>query len=420
MFSRLQFYLNRLTERLWIRPMLMCLISVAGAFVAKLYEYTPLAGGTPSLSYGSVRVLLTTMAGSMLVIATFAVGSMVASYASASTNATPRTFPLVVSDDDSQNALSIFMGAFIFSLIALLALENDLYTDPGRTALLALVVIVFGVVVVTFVRWVDSIARLGRLGTIIDKTERVTEKALARRRDEPRMRCAPVGEGPAAGTPVTAGDIGYVQQISVDALQEAAEGAGVRIRVLALPGAFVGPGRDLALVIGKSPDAPARDGEQTLADCVRAAFRVGSRRTFDDDPRFGLIVLAEIADKALSPAVNDPGTAIDIIGAMVRLFALWARRPEEGRGAVEFDRVEVPELDAIDLLDDAFTPIARDGASMVEVAVRLQKALASIAAIGHPALREGAARHARVAVERSEEAMTHDADIRAVREAAAI
>tara|TARA_R110000782_G_scaffold19101_14_gene52122 strand:+ start:20028 stop:21290 length:1263 start_codon:yes stop_codon:yes gene_type:complete len=419
MFSRLHFYLNRLTERLWVRPLLMCLISVAGAFVAKLYEYTPMADATPTLSYDSVKVLLTTMAGSMLVIATFAVGSMVASYASAATKATPRTFPLVVSDDASQNALSIFMGAFIFSLIALLVLENDFYTDPGRTALLALVVIVFGVVVVTFVRWVDSIARLGRLGTIIDKTERVTEKALVRRRDEPRMRCAPVGDDAGAGVPITAGTIGYVQQVSVDALQRAAEEAGVRIRVLALPGAFVGPGRDLARVIGGSPDQPACDDEDTLADCVRAAFRVGSRRTFDDDPRFGLIVLAEIADRALSPGINDPGTAIDIIGSMVRLFAIWAEEPDAGCGEVKFDRVEVPELAAIDLLDDAFTPIARDGAAMLEVAVRVQKALASIAAIGRPDLREGAVRHARVALERAEEAMTHAADIRAVREASA-
>lgn len=414
MFSRLQFYLNRLAERLWVRPLFMCLISVAGVFVAKLYEATPLADATPALSYGSVRVLLTTMAGSMLVIATFAVGSMVASYASASTNATPRTFPLVLADDASQNALSIFMGAFIFSLIALLFLENDYFGDAGRTALLAMVVFAFGVVVLTFVRWVDRIARLGRLGTIIDRTERVTEKALARRRDEPRMRCAPVGDA-APDASVGPETPGYVQQVSVDLLQRAAEDAGVRIRVAALPGAFVGPGRCLAEIIGEAPDGPVCEGERTLEACVRDAFRVGPRRTFDDDPRFGLIVLAEIAQRALSPAVNDPGTAIDILGSMVRLFAVWSEDP--GGGGVEFDRVEVPEPRAMDLLDDAFAPIARDGAGMLEVAVRVQKALASVAAMGDPALRAGALVHAKAALERAERAMTHDADLRAVREA---
>jgi uncharacterized membrane protein len=344
---------------------------------------------------------------------------MVTSYSSASQNATPRTFSLVVSDDASQNALSIFIGAFVFSLVGLVFLENDFFSKTGLSALLGLVVIVFGIVVVTFVRWVDSIARLGRLGTIIDKTERVTEEALIRRRNEPRMRCAPISIRSPTGTPIATGKIGYVQQVSVDALQRVAEEAGVTIRIIALPGAFVGPGRDLAHVIGAASEGPLGDGEKTLADGVRDAFRVGSRRTFDDDPRFGLIVLAETADKALSSGINDPGTAIDIVGVMVRLLALWADEPDEGSDTVEFDRVEVPELEAIDLLDDAFNPIARDGAAMLEVAVRVQKALASIAAIGHPALREGALRHAQVALERSEKAMSHPADIRAVRKAAA-
>lgn len=53
---------------------------------------------------------------------------------------------------------------------------------------------------------------------------------------------------------------------------------------------------------------------------IARAFLIGDERTFDDDPRFGLVVLSEIASRALSPAVNDPGTAIDIIGTFVRLF----------------------------------------------------------------------------------------------------
>ncbi len=56
-----------------------------------------------------------------------------------------------------------------------------------------------------------------------------------------------------------------------------------------------------------------------------------TNRTFEDDPRFGLIVLSEIADKALSPGVNDPGTAIDVIGTLVRLFTLWQSPPEKER-----------------------------------------------------------------------------------------
>ena len=91
------------------------------------------------------------------------------------------------------------------------------------------------------------------------------------------------------------------------------------------------------------------------------------------------------AARALSPAVNDPGTAISIIGSCVRLFALWARPlDEDDAGDPEFDRVHVPGLSVSAMFDDAFTAIARDVAGMVEVGVRLQKAFLSLAWLDDP------------------------------------
>ncbi|MNT41063.1 hypothetical protein D3C72_1774130 [compost metagenome] len=66
-----------------------------------------------------------------------------------------------------------------------------------------------------------------------------------------------------------------------------------------------------------------------------------------------------------------------------------------------------------DLFDDAFTAIARDGAGTVEVGVRLQKALRSLASVGDDAMRVAAMRHAQHALARSEKALTlqHDVDV---------
>jgi uncharacterized membrane protein len=86
-------------------------------------------------------------------------------------------------------------------------------------------------------------------------------------------------------------------------------------------------------------------------------------RYFDEDPRFGLITLSEIASRALSPAVNDPGTAIQIISSYVRLFSLWAEPLDSKKTEKKpYDRVAVPELTIEDLFEDAFRPLARDGA----------------------------------------------------------
>jgi uncharacterized membrane protein len=108
-----------------------------------------------------------------------------------------------------------------------------------------------------------------------------------------------------------------------------------------------------------------------------------------------LVVLAQIADRGLSPAVNDPGTAIDVIGALVRLFIDWnAPRDLDRDDAVSYDRIGVPPLNEGDMFDDAFTAIGRDGAGSIEVTVRLLKGLETLATTGDQSMRAAAIRHA--------------------------
>lgn len=194
-----------------------------------------------------------------------------------------------------------------------------------------------------------------------------------------------------------------------------AVGSHLKIVVAALPGTFCTPNRPVAWIISESSEAVS--GED--AEAIGAAFAIGDARVFDQDPRFGLVALSEIASRALSPAVNDPGTAIDVTGTLVRLFVMWNECCKAaGDMPVHFDRVAVPELSLDDMLDDAFTGIARDGAGLVEVVVRLLKGLESLAELGHPSLRECALRHARLALVRAESVMKVPDDITVVREVA--
>jgi uncharacterized membrane protein len=369
----------------------------------------------------------------MLVIATFAVASMVSAYASASSSATPRSFALVLADDVSQFALSTFIGAFIYSIVALMAVKNEYYASAGIFTLFVLTVAVFGIVVITFVRWVDRVARLGRLGATVDKVEQATAGALRRRHDAPTLGAVPAGTQAPVGQVAFAKTVGYVQHIDVAALQAWVERADGWVEVAALPGTFAAPGQALAYVrarpaaqrggdegADRNERAEGHDGEPVIdLEPVLEAFLIGENRLFDDDPRFGLVVLSEIAGRALSPAVNDPGTAIDIIGTLVRLFASWtAPTAAEDIKAPKHDRVAVPPLSVQDMFDDAFTAIARDGAGSVEVSVRLQKALRSLVLAGDAAMRDAALYHARLALSRAEKAMPQAEDLTAVRGAA--
>ncbi|HET6564570.1 MAG TPA: DUF2254 family protein [Xanthomonadales bacterium] len=202
-----------------------------------------------------------------------------------------------------------------------------------------------------------------------------------------------------------------MQRINVDKLQAIAKDWDAEVCVAALPGTFMFPQRPLAW-ISKVPEDQA---EPALED-VACAFLVGNDRLFDEDPRFGLVVRAEIASRALSPAVNDPGTGIDIIGRFVRLLADWAEPlAEDEEPEVEFDRVYVPALKADDLFDDSFGPIARDGAGTLEIACRLQKALASLSRTAPDQLGAPARAHSLRAFALAEKSLVLEQDIKAVR-----
>lgn len=417
MGDRLRFFINRIRERLWVKPLVFSVLSAVIVFLIKMVDTEAVGELVPAITEQSIKTLLTIITGSMLMIATFAVGSMVSAYASASNNATPRSFALIVADDDSQNALSTFIGAFIYSVVALLAMENGYYGEAGRFALFVLTLLVLTMVIVTFVRWVDRIARLGRLKGTIEKVEKATAAAIQRRRCAPSLGGVPAQrDAEPVGQAVYSDAIGYVQQIDVAALQRCAEKLKVHITLSALPGTFAAPGRALAFISSDVHDVLPVDTEP-----MRAAFLIGDDRKFEEDPRFGLVVLAEIAGRALSPAVNDPGTAIYIVGVFVRLFAQWSKPvADSDSDACEYDRIAVPELSSDDMFDDAFTAIARDGAGAIEVAGRLQKGLASLASLENEAMRAAALRHSQMALARAENALQLPEDLQTVRDLAGL
>ena len=413
MRENLLFHWNRIREKLWVKPLLVSILSVAFAFVASLADQTDSVAWVPNISTESIEALLNLVTSSMLVIAMFAVGAMVTAYASASNSATPRAFSVVLADDTSQNALSIFIGVFIYGAVALVALKNDLYDHAGRFALFIVSVLVFALVILTFIRWMDSIARLGRMGNTIDKVEAAVASSFVSWWAQPRLGGALLSnQSSVAGEPVVLPTVGYLQRVDMAALQAVAEQHDLKVFLSVLPGKFCTPGNPVAQVQGLGSQ-----NHDCLGQMVNT-FHLADQRTYDQDPRFGLVVLCEIACRALSPAVNDPGTAIDVIGTSTRLFHQWVQAQQKSPVDPLYDRVFVPDLREQDLFDDAFNGLARDGASLVEVSIRLQKAFQAMACFGDDRIRAASIEHSRRALARNELAMTLQQDIEAVRSAA--
>ena len=412
--SLFRFYLARIRERLWIKPLMSCVLSIGAVMIAGVVDDVDLGIKLPNVSAEALETMLTIMSSSMLVIATFAVGAMLSAYASASGTATPRAFPLVVADDVSQIALSTFIGAFIFSIVGLAAQLNDYYAGPGRFVLFIITLFVFAIVVLAFVRWVDRIARLGRLGHTTSKVETAADAALQEWAHLPRMGAVRVQES-CSGFEIYTQSVGYIQNINFAKLQRLAEQADGFITICSEPGMFVTPNLPLAKFSDK------RSTKCPCIDEIKSAFVIGPERTFESDPRFGMVVMSEIASRALSPAVNDPGTAINIIGSLVRMLSQWSQVCQDNEAASEgsekplFDRVALSDLSVDDLFNDAFTAIARDGAGSVEVGIRLQKAFIALSSVGDKAMAKVAGRLSDLALRYAEKSLILDEEIQAVR-----
>lgn len=405
---------RRLRESLWFRPTWWSLAAIGIALVAVSANRVFPDGSLPDVERETVQRLLGIIATSMLTVSTFALSVLVGAFASASSNATPRATRLVMANDSAQSAIAAFIASFIFAMIALIALGVGYYGSSGRFVLLVFTIVDVAYIIVALLRWIATLSQIGLLGHTVSVAEDAASRAMDAWRRAPGLGVATTERAPFAGTPVLAGETGYLQFVDVDELAAIVRDSGRRVHVVLRPGAFVGPGSTLAIT----------DGDDPLAARLREAFVIGHERTDVQDPRYGLIVLCEIAQRALSPAVNDPGTAIVVATAITRVLVGSCDAAEKDAAPLDAPGLTIARVDPDDFIADTFDRIARDGASMLEIQVTVQKMLVIVARDAPAAVADAARRagerlqvHAQ-AIDAKDERDAYDARVRELANAA--
>ena len=407
MITRWRWIANRLTKRLWFRASLFSILGVATALLAVFFKDFIPDSLSARIGADAVDKILGIIASSMLAVTTFSLSTMVTAYGAASSGVTPRATTLVMEDTTTQNALATFIGSFLFSLVGIIALSTGVYGRQGRVLLFAVTIVVVVLIVYTLLRWIDHLSKLGRVGETIDRVEKAAIAALDHRAQWPYLGGSVYLADlvlPSSASALSSDQTGYVQHIDVDALDHIAKACQIRVYLEVLPGSFVHLGMPLAQLVATSEH---RIDEGQLRKKLLATLTIGTRRTFEHDPRFGLSVLSEIASRALSPAVNDPGTAIDVIGRGVRTLACWGKPQrviDQSVPACEW--VYLRGLAVDDLFDDFFAPISRDGVGLLEVDIRLLKALSSLAEINPMLFEHACKRHAHLLMLRANASLT--------------
>lgn len=407
MIARWRWVTNQLTKRLWFRASLFSLLGVATALAAVVFKDFIPESLSARIGADAVDKILGIIASSMLAVTTFSLSTMVTAYGAASSGVTPRATTLVMEDTTTQNALATFIGSFLFSLVGIIALSTGAYGTQGRVLLFAVTIVVVVLIVYTLLRWIDHLSKLGRVGETIDRVEKAAIEAISQRVQWPYLGGSVYPTDlvlPLSAIKLASDQTGYVQHIDVSALGVIAQEEQIQIYLTVLPGTFVHEGMPLLQIV--SLGSTMIDDISTARNKIRATLIIGTRRTFDNDPRFGLCVLSEIASRALSPAVNDPGTAIDVIGRGVRTLTCWSNpQVSSSNNDQGCKQVFLRGLTVDDLFDDFFAPISRDGAALLEVNLRLLKALISLAKINPAIFKDACIKHTDLLIARADTAL---------------
>ncbi|PVX32363.1 putative membrane protein [Pasteurella langaaensis DSM 22999] len=355
-------WLKKPSNGLWLTPVFGAFFAVFLALVSTLIENRDLPlGALPNISETLVNDILSIVASSMLAVSTFSLSIMVSAFASASNSATPRSTELVMGDNTTRVAISSFISAFVYALVAKVTLGMGYYNEAGRFVLFVGTIGVLIYLIYTLINWVRALSQLGRLDNTLEKIELASYQALVDYWENPNMGAKGITDI-TLQKPIYAIKTGYLSHINLQGLQNFAEQNDCQIEIAIRPGKFVHTNMPIAYTDCVD--------EEKLAQ-IAEGFVFERNRSYAQDPKFGLIVLSEVAQRALSPAVNDPGTAIKVMTILMRLLLETQREKQE----ITYSNLAMLNLNEGDFITQPFSPISRDGESMVEIHIRMQKTL---------------------------------------------
>ena len=364
-------YLKRLLHwSLWLPPMLTVVVVVV--VVAPLIRWLDHETSWSWFNFtpDGARAVLGAFTSSMLTFVVFVSSSLLIVVQLASAQLTPRIIAMVFADWRLKWVLSTFTFAYTYTVAVSGRIEDTVPQLPVAFAIvcnLACIAVFFW-----FVQWLGgSLRPIAVLKLVADEGRKVIEsvypESFTLAEEQPGWSPAPENE---VSIVQYLGSSGVVLVFDHGDLLALAEGADIVIELVPQVGDFVAHGDPLFRV---------RNGARPIdAGALLACVAVGSERTMEQDPRFAFRIMVDIANKALSPAINDPTTAVLTLDQIHHLLMYVGRRRLDAgqtRDAQGRLRLCYGTPDWPDFVSLATTEIRHYGASSMQVARRLQAML---------------------------------------------
>jgi uncharacterized membrane protein len=327
------------------------------------------------------RELLSTIASSMLTIAGLVFSITILVLQLASSQFSPRVLRTFLQDAVTQWAMGMFLGSFVYALVLLPQVRSE---GPGGKDFVPGVA-VFGAFalalasVAFFVRYIHHMAHSIRASTIVTRVARETHESIERMYPEKVLEGAASTDELPTRAPArvleNGAEAGVVIDVDTDALMRIAVERDLLIAVVPKVGDFVPHGAPLVQLWGAS-DVSDMHAEQWVV--------LAQERTPQKDAAFGFRQLVDIAVRALSPGVNDPTTAVEVLDRLHDLMRSLVQRAIPSPARVDESgrlRLFLPRPDFADYVRLSFEEIRLYGAGSVQIVRRARAVLQDLASV---------------------------------------
>jgi uncharacterized membrane protein len=425
LLARRRVLLDYLAGALWVLPTVSVVVFLlAGAVLSRVEvdQDSPWATLAFQGTADDARSLLIVVSSTMITVTGLVFALTIVALQIASGQYSPRLLRNFMRDRGTQLVLSIFVGAFAYSTAGLYTVgvqgsgQEAFVPRLAVSGSLALALASVGVLIY----FIHHLARSIQIDTIMSQVEReasaVIDEVYPHQPGyrEAEERCP---EPPLVAVGLPSARSGYIQAVDPDPLVRTAVRHGVVVVVARQVGDHVVAGTPIAWAWGRTAGQPP-PGAGTLRETVDEAVQVGFERTMVQDVGFGIRRLVDIANKALSPAVNDPYTGVQAVHHLsVLLCSLarlrlgdWIVRDDQGELRVAVPRPKFP-----DYLRLGTAQIRRFGAAEPAVTRALIVLLRDVGTSSATEDRRHACvRHIRLVLDDARRATAQPADVEAV------
>lgn len=328
------------------------IISVTGILVAFLFIYLEqrgiskylmdMAPGLVIENTETARTLLSTLIGGLISLMVFSFSMVMILLNQASSNFSPRVLPGIISDEKHQIVLGLYLAVILYNIFILVSIEptDPSYQTPGFSVLIAIILTVL--CLASFIYFIHNISQSIQVGTILYAIHSRTKKSLLEVLETEVKNAIDFPEMHDWAA-LKLDKTGYFQGALKDDLLDICLENELKIAFIIRKGQFI-LSNQVGILTNKSIS------EEIKAKIFKCLI-ISKEELTGDNYIYGFRQISEIGIKAMSPGINDPGTALNSIDYLTELFTFLMQTrdfeylsKEDGTNQVRFIRNSFPEV----------------------------------------------------------------------------